>query len=97
MDQEIRSEMTLEELAKDLFKRLGGMRTKDGRIVRGLLALWKAAESNNQEEKIKALIAFYQAIPVDVLQMKAGNGFLDMEKVEKAVSAVELAFDGENV
>jgi hypothetical protein len=36
----------LEEMGKDLFKRLGGMRTKDGRIVRGLLALWKAAESN---------------------------------------------------
>ena len=36
----------LEDMGKDLFKRLGGMRTKDGRIVRGLLALWKAAESN---------------------------------------------------
>ena len=36
----------LEEMGKDLFKRLGGMRTKDGRIVRALLALWKAAESN---------------------------------------------------
>jgi hypothetical protein len=50
-----------------------------------------------QEARILALIEFYQSISVDVLRMKAGNGFLDMEKVEKAVAAVELAFDGENV
>ena len=36
----------LEDMGKELFKRLGGMRTKDGRIVRALLALWRAAESN---------------------------------------------------
>lgn len=40
----------LEGMAKDLYKRLGGTRTKDGRIVRALLANWKAAELNAAQQ-----------------------------------------------
>lgn len=43
----------LEELAKELYKELGGMRTRNGRIVRALLAKWKAAES-----KIEVMLAY---------------------------------------
>lgn len=35
----------LEAMAQELYKELGGMRTHNGRVVRALLAKWKAAES----------------------------------------------------
>lgn len=37
----------LKELAKDLYKRLGGTKTKDGRIVLALIALIACFESSN--------------------------------------------------
>lgn len=43
----------LEEMATDLFKRLGGNRTRDGRIVRALLLQWKSAELGAAEAEAR--------------------------------------------
>jgi len=46
-----------------------------------------ALEARNAE-LVGALAQLYNAIPFDVLRMKAGNGFLDMERVDKARDVV---------
>lgn len=54
---------------------------------------WKLADmardqfvglDNTNKELLVVLEQLYHAIPFDVLRMQAGNGFLDMERVDTA-------------
>lgn len=36
----------------------------------------------------QAVREFYEAVPLDVLRMNAGNGFLDMERVDNAATVI---------